>query len=161
VNAATWSRDGQLLAYSLDHDIYVAKWDGTESHKLMTIADHGVDLEFSPDAKRLRFTSLSLNYRLSLWEVEIDGSGLRQLPSGFQQDEGECCGRWSADGRYYFFAFHRGRTDIWALREKAGMFRPGSPDPFPITTGPLDYFARLLLWLAIAYSWWENSREDS
>jgi len=120
-----------------------------------------IPFKFSPNAKRLRFTSLSLNYRLSLWEVGIDGSGLRQLPSGFQQDEGECCGRWSADGRYYFFAFHRGRTDIWALREKAGMFRPGSPDPFPITTGPLDYFARLLLWLAIAYSWWENSREDS
>jgi eukaryotic-like serine/threonine-protein kinase len=142
VNAATWSRDGQQLAYSLDHDIYVAKWDGTESHKLLTIADHCDDLEFSPDSKRLRFTSRSLNYQPSLWEVKIDGSGLRQLLSGSHQDEGECCGRWSADGHYYFFvAFQRGRTDIWALREKSRILRPSSPDPFPITTGPLVYFS--------------------
>jgi serine/threonine protein kinase len=140
VNAANWSGDGQQLVYSVDHDIYLAKWDGTESHKLMTIADYCVDLDFSPDAKRLRFTSRSLNYRLSLWEVEIDGSGLRQLLPGLPKDEGECCGRWSGDGQYYFFvAFHSGRTDIWALREKAGIFRPSSPDPFPITTGPLVY----------------------
>jgi eukaryotic-like serine/threonine-protein kinase len=142
VNAATWSRNGQQLAYSLDHDIYLAKWDGTESQKLMTIADYCVDLEFSPDAKRLRFTSRSQNYRLSLWDVKVDGSGLRQLLPSFHQDEGECCGRWSADGHYYFFvSFHRGGTDIWALRENAGIFRFSSPDPFPITTGPLAYFS--------------------
>jgi len=142
VNAATWSRNGQQLAYSLDHDIYLAKWDGTESQKLMTIADYCVDLEFSPDAKRLRFTSRSQNYRLSLWDVKVDGSDLRQLLPGFHQDEGACCGRWSADGHYYFFvSFHRGRTDIWALRENTGIFRSISPDPFPITTGPLAYFS--------------------
>jgi DNA-binding winged helix-turn-helix (wHTH) protein/Tol biopolymer transport system component len=145
VNAATWSRDGQQLAYSRDHDIYLAKWDGTQSHKLMTIAnscgDHPCwDLQFSPDAKHLRFTASSLDFRFSLWEVGIDGSGLRQLLPGFHQDLGECCGRWSDDGRYYFFvAFHNGRSDIWALRESAGIFHPSSPDPLPITTGPLAY----------------------
>ena len=140
VNAATWSRDGQQLAYSRDHDIYLARWDGKQSHKLMTIADSCADLQFSPDAKHLRFTASSLDFRLSLWEVRIDGSGLRPLLPGFHQDPGECCGRWSADGRYYFFvALHNGRSDIWALRERAGIFHPSSPDPLPITTGPLAY----------------------
>jgi serine/threonine protein kinase/Tol biopolymer transport system component len=142
VNAATWSRDGQQLAYTRGHDIYLAKWDGTESHKLVTIPEYCADLEFSLDAKRLRFTSRSLNYRLSLWELGVDGSGLHQLLPDFHQDQGECCGRWSADDRYYFFvALRNGRSDIWALREKAGMFRPNRPDPFPITTGPLVYFS--------------------
>jgi len=142
VNAATWSRDGQQLAYSRDHDIYIAKWDGTQSHKLITTADICGDLQFSPDAKHLRFTASSLDFRFSLWEVGIDGSGLRQLLPGFHQDLGVCCGRWSADGRYYFFvAFHNGRSDIWALRETTGIFRPRSPDPLPITTGPLAYFS--------------------
>ncbi|HET7207919.1 MAG TPA: winged helix-turn-helix domain-containing protein, partial [Terriglobales bacterium] len=142
VNAATWSRDGQQLAYSQDHDIYLARWDGTQSHKLITIADICGDLQFSPDAKHLRFTASSRNFRFSLWEVGIDGSGLRQLFPGLHQDLGVCCGRWSADGRYYFFvAFHSGRSDIWALREGAGIFRPGSPDPLPLTAGPLAYFS--------------------
>ena len=142
VNAATWSRDGQQLAYSQGHDIYLARWDGTQSHKLMTTVDSCTDLQFSPDAKHLHFTASSLDFRLSLWEVGIDGSGLRQLFPGFHQDLQECCGRWSADGRYYFFvAFHNGRSDIWALRESAGIFRPNSPDPLPITTGPLAYFS--------------------
>lgn len=143
VNAATWSRDGQQLAYSQDHDIYLARWDGTQSHKLMTIADFCEDLQFSPDAKHLRFTARGVNFGSSLWELGIDGKGLRPLLSdGFHQDPGECCGRWSADGRYYFFAaFHNGRSDIWALRERAGIFRPASADPLPITTGPLAYFS--------------------
>lgn len=142
VNAATWSRDGQQLAYSQDHDIYLARWDGTQSHKLITIADICADLQFSPDAKHLRFTASSRNFRFSLWEVGIDGSGLRQLLPGLHQDLGVCCGRWSADGRYYFFvAFHSGRSDIWALREEAGILRPSSPDPLPITAGPLAYFS--------------------
>jgi Tol biopolymer transport system component/DNA-binding winged helix-turn-helix (wHTH) protein len=142
MNAATWSRDGQQLAYSRDHDIYLAKWDGTQSHKLITTADICGDLQFSPDAKHLRFTASSLDFRFSLWEVGIDGSGLRQLLPGLHQDLGVCCGRWTADGRYYFFvAFHSGRSDIWALRERAGIFRPSSSDPLPITTGPLAYFS--------------------
>ena len=36
---------------------------------------------------------------------------------------------------------HNGRSDIWALRQSAGIFRPGNPDPLPITTGPLAYFS--------------------
>lgn len=142
INAATWSRDGQQLAYSRDHDIYLARWDGTQSHKLITTADICTDLQFSPDAKHLRFTASSLDFRFSLWEVGIDGSGLRQLLPGLHQDLGVCCGRWSADGNYYFFvAFHSGRSDIWSLRERAGIFRPSSSDPLPITTGPLAYFS--------------------
>jgi Tol biopolymer transport system component len=91
----------------------------------------------------LRFTSRGANFASSLWEVGIDGKGLRPLLSdSFHQDPGECCGKWSADGRYYFFAaFHNGRSDIWALRERAGIFRPSSSDPLPITTGPLAYFS--------------------
>jgi Tol biopolymer transport system component len=141
-NAATWSGDGQQLAYAHDQDIYLAKWDGTQTRHLIRIDDFCVDLQFSPDAKHLRFTALGLDFRSSLWEIGIDGSGLHQLLPAFHQDIGECCGRWSADGRYYFFVgFHKGRSDIWALRERTGIGRPGSNVPMPVTTGPLAYFS--------------------
>jgi Tol biopolymer transport system component len=140
-NAAAWSRDGQQLAYARGHHIYLAKLDGTQGHELITIAGSCADLQFSPDAMHLRFTARGQDVQsFNLWEVGIDGKGLRPLlPLNFHQDPGECCGRWSADGRYYFFAaYHNSRGDIWALQESSGI-RKRSPDPFPITTGPLGY----------------------
>jgi serine/threonine protein kinase/Tol biopolymer transport system component len=144
VNATAWSSDGQQLAYSQGPNIYLAKWDGTQSRKVLTAGELCWDLQFSPDAKRLRFTTRAQASGIdTLWEVGIDGKGLRPLlPESFHQAPGECCGKWSADGHYYFFvASHNGRSDIWALRERAGIFHPGSPDPLPITTGPLAYFS--------------------
>jgi WD40 repeat protein len=140
---AAWSRDGQLLAYTLDRDVNLAKWDGTQSHKLVTIAGQSSDLQFSPDGKQLRLTARDSDGSLRLWEVGVNGKGLRSLlPDSFHQAPGECCGKWSADGRYYFFVtLHNGRSDIWAIRERSGFFRRGSHDPSAITTGPLAYFS--------------------
>jgi len=141
---AVWSRDGQRLAFARGNDIYLAQWDGTQPHKLVTTTGNSFYMEFSPDGKRLRFTARDGDSSASrLWEVGVDGTSLRQLlPESFHQDPGECCGRWSADGVYYFFVVTRnGRSDIWALREKTGLFHRASPDPQPITTGPLSYFS--------------------
>jgi eukaryotic-like serine/threonine-protein kinase len=143
-NGAAWSRDGQQLAYSRGHDIYLARWDGTQSRKLVTITSFAFALRFSPDGKQLAFTAREAESpTLGLWEINIDGAGLHPLlPDSFHQAPGECCGQWSADGRYYFFtALHNGRSDIWVLRQSRGIFRPGSLDPLPITTGPLAYYS--------------------
>ncbi len=139
---AAWSRDGQQLAFSRGHDIYLARWDGAQQHKLVTIAGNCFSLQFSPDGKRLRFGGEDPDLRNSrIWEVSLDGTGLHQLlPESFHQDPGECCGRWSEDGAYYFFVVLRnGRSDIWALREKTSLLHGSSRDPQPVTTGPLSY----------------------
>jgi eukaryotic-like serine/threonine-protein kinase len=143
---AAWSRDGQQLAFSRGHDIYLARWDGSQPHKLVTIAGNCFGLQFSPEGKRLRFWGSDPDLRDSrIWEVGLDGSGLHQLlPESFHQDPGECCGRWSADGTYYFFAASRkGRSDVWALREKTSFLHGSSPDPQPVTAGPLSYSSPL------------------
>ena len=143
---AAWSRDGQQLAFSHGQNIYVARWDGTQPHKLITCPSTCFALQFSPDGKRLRFSAGDQpgspdTRNSSLWEVAMDGSGLHQLlPASFHQDQGECCGRWNADGSYFFFVAQRNsRNDIWALREKAGLFQRASTDPQPLTAGPLSY----------------------
>jgi eukaryotic-like serine/threonine-protein kinase len=144
VNAAAWSRDGQQLAYAQGGDIYLAKWDGSQPHKLVTPFGCCSDLTFSPDAKHLRFTARDEGSgTIGIWDVGIDGKDMHSvLPDSFHQAPGECCGKWSADGRYYFFAaLHNGRTDIWALREQGGILHPRAPDPMPITTGPLAYIS--------------------
>jgi Tol biopolymer transport system component len=142
INDASWSRDGQQLVYSRGKQIYLAKWDGTQSQELVTAPGFAGALRFSPDGTHLRFSTRGEDLvSFNLWEVSIDGTHLRPLvPPGFHQDPGECCGQWSADGRYYFFtAFRNGRSDIWALRESSGISRRRSSDPLPITTGPLSY----------------------
>jgi len=141
--SAAWSRDGQQLVFSRGADLYVAKWDGSQPHKVATVGSGIGSVQFSPDGKRLRFTGRDTDSNvLRLWEAGIDGSSLHQLlPESFHQDSGECCGKWSADGAYYFFgALRNGHWDIWALREKNGWLRRASVDPQPVTAGPLDYY---------------------
>ena len=144
--SAAWSRDGQRLVFSRGHDVYLAQWDGASPHKLISIPGYPTQVQFSPDGKRLRFSAndySSLIGNSHLWEVGVDGTGLRQLlPEDFHQDPGECCGRWTADGAYYFFVASRnGRSDIWALPEKTRWLHRARSDPQPVTAGPLDYFS--------------------
>ncbi len=139
---AAWSKDGQQLAYTKEHEIYLARWEGSQPRKLVTVAGFPLYARFSPDGDYLRFSVRSEGaISFSLWEIRLDGTGLRPLlPATFHQDPGECCGKWSADGRYYFFSTVRnGREDVWAIRENAGFFRKSTRDPLPITTGPLSY----------------------
>jgi eukaryotic-like serine/threonine-protein kinase len=141
VRSAAWSRDGQKLAYAQDNKIYAANRDGTQPRLLATISGLAIAPRFSPDGTHVRFTARAADvFSFSLWEVGTDGTGLRPLlPESFHEDPGECCGSWSADGRYYFFRAFHGRSDIWALREKQGIFSKSSAGPMPITTGPLFY----------------------
>lgn len=69
-----------------------------------------------------------------IWEVGSNGSNLRKLWPG-------CCGRWSADGRYYFFVFlSRGGIDIYALSEAHSLFHKTTHEPVQLTTGPLIFY---------------------
>ena len=50
-------------------------------------------------------------------------------------------GRWTRDGRYFFFtAWQRGTRNIWALRDKKDILRKNDSRPMQLTEGPLDYF---------------------
>jgi Tol biopolymer transport system component len=91
----------------------------------------------------LRFTVRSVDaLTSSLWEVAINGAALRPLLRGWHQEPGECCGSWTADGRYFFFAAYRnGRSDIWALEEKPGLLHKKNQLPLQITAGPVSYSA--------------------
>jgi Tol biopolymer transport system component len=140
---ATWSPDGQQLAYAYGGAIYLARHDGSSARKLTTVDGFIIGPRFSPDGSRLRFTVRSVDSLVnSLWEVAINGAGLRPLLPGWHQEPGECCGSWTADGRYFFFAAYRnGRSDIWALEEKSGLLHKKSQLPLQITAGPVSYSA--------------------
>ena len=141
VNDAAWSPDEQTLVFSKEHDLYIAKSDGTSVRKLATTDGVPAGPRFSPDGSHVRFTRVDPDtFSFSLWEVASDGSGLHPLYPDWHQDPGEGDGRWSQDGRYFFFVAGReGKTQIWVTRERSGLFRSATKAPMQLTTGPLDY----------------------
>jgi Tol biopolymer transport system component/DNA-binding winged helix-turn-helix (wHTH) protein len=140
---ATWMPDGQRILYASGDDLYIARDNGSESHKLVTLPGRAFWLRWSPDGTRLRLTLLnSETHTTVLWEVASDGSGAHMLLQDWNTaPPAECCGSWTDDGRYYVFQSARtGDSNIWAIPEHGGFFGGAEP-PIPITNGPLDYQA--------------------
>ena len=134
---AAWAPDGKTLVYTNLGDVFRANADGSGSRKLLSVTGDILNLAWSPDGKVLRFdaseTAGTVGQEVE-WEVSADGNGLHRLFGGWHNPPDECCGRWTADGKY--FVFESG-TQIWALPKKAGLFR-ASPKPFQLTSSPLS-----------------------
>ena len=136
-----WSPDGRQLAFAKGSDIFLANVDGTNIRKLITLSGSAYRIRFSPDGARLRFTlGTAETNSTSIWEVRTDGSDLHALLPSWHSPPLECCGVWSADGRYYFFV--SGAADsanLWALREPAGLFHKTPSTPLQMTNGPMSF----------------------
>jgi len=138
----TWTPDGQQIVYANGPSLYLAKSDGTDPRKFVTVEGRPYWPRWSPDGSRLRFTVTNKqNSSASLWEVAADGSNPHPLLPGWNNPANECCGNWTADGRYFVFHSTRNQmTNIWARREQTGLFQRGSQEPVQLTVGPLNYY---------------------
>jgi len=124
-HSGVWSPDGRQLALAKGSDIYIANADGTNARKLVTVSGAAYWIRFSPDGSRLRFTRGLQGTSSAIWEVRLDGTDFHPVLKGLNGPPSECCGVWSADGRYYLFVNNTSdlRRDIWALRESGGILR--------------------------------------
>jgi Tol biopolymer transport system component/DNA-binding winged helix-turn-helix (wHTH) protein len=134
-----FSPDGLSVIYStVDGDIFLARIDGTEKHKLAHVPSMAlpwnVPFSWSPDRKAIRFSTEGL-----LWEMSADGSGLHRLLSDWKEPGRQCCGRWTADGHFYLFVLDSPSTgnQIWSLDERRGLSRTRPPVPVRLTAGPM------------------------
>ncbi len=136
----TWFPDGQKIVYAKGKDLFVSNKDGSESHKLVATSGMSLGPRWSPDGTRLRFSvNVFPDPSSSLWEVSSDGTNRHRLLPGWNNPPNECCGNWTADGRYFVFSSTRtGVSSIWALHEKAGFFGKTSREPVQLTTGPMN-----------------------
>ena len=133
---AAWSPDGKLLAYSNLGDLYVAKSDGTDSRKLVGISGDIRNITWSPDSSSMRFDSSETAGTVGLQverEVSVAGSGMRVLLPNWHNPPDECCGKWTADGKYFVF---QSQGQIWALSKSAGLFQ-SAPKPIQLTASPM------------------------
>jgi Tol biopolymer transport system component/DNA-binding winged helix-turn-helix (wHTH) protein len=133
----TFSRDGSSAIYAtLDGDIFLVRIDGTEKRKLARVPSVAGSFSWSPDRKAIRFASGGL-----LWEMSPDGSGLHRLLPDSKEPGSQCCGVWSADGRFYLFTWYSpsSGSQIWALDERRGLFTTPPSAPIRLTTGPVRW----------------------
>ena len=138
-----WSPDGHRVVYSNQQDLYLADSDGLNSRKIASTPGKPFWIRWSPDATRIRFTSVDpVTSAQTLWESLADGTGLHRLSISWDKQAQECCGEWTADGRYFVFrTLRNNQSEIWLTREKG--FSRQAYRPVQLTTGPLDSVAAI------------------
>jgi eukaryotic-like serine/threonine-protein kinase len=132
---AACSPDGKRLAYTNLGDLFIASADGTGSRKLLSVTGDILSVTWSPDSAHLRFGSSETAGTIGQqqeWEVAADGTGLHRLLEGWHNPPNECCGKWTADGKYFVF---QSNDQIWALAQ-AGLFA-SNPQPIQLTSSPM------------------------
>jgi Tol biopolymer transport system component/DNA-binding winged helix-turn-helix (wHTH) protein len=138
---AVFSPDGRRILFSRPDGIYSCLRDGSQVQQLVALQGRSEDPRWSNDGRRLRFT---LHDRTgdgsSIWEVSADGSNLHAVDLHLPVPGSTYSGRWSADGRYFFFdSMHDGIQSIWALRESPRGWRLRAARPVQLTFGPNNY----------------------
>ena len=139
--AAAWSPDGQMIVYADGHDLTLVKRDGAEPHKLVSAPDLVFELAWSPDGTVIRFRVGDRNSSpFSLWQVSINGTNLHPVLPAWHTPTRECCGKWTADGKYFIF---ESDGNIWAREEKKNWFAKANGQLFQLTSGPLSFSSPL------------------
>jgi serine/threonine protein kinase/Tol biopolymer transport system component len=129
--AANWSPDGQSIVYSTaEGGIFLIRSDGTGQRKLADVGSPASSFSWSPDGGAIRFSKDG-----KLWEMSSSGSNPLQLLPDWRPSSWECCGRWAADGRFYFLS----DDQIWMLNQQRGPAADLPPQPVQLTFGPIAW----------------------
>jgi Tol biopolymer transport system component len=144
---AAWSSDGKQIVFSKRSVVFLASSKGKQASELFTASGSVFAPRFSPDGQRIRFTvSNSDQNTTTLWEVGRDGSSPHPLLPNWQLASTACCGKWSADGRYYIFQVTQKVlytdttiTSLWAISDSGSRIEEQAPVPVPLTTGPMSF----------------------
>ena len=135
---AAWSPDGRMLVYADGSNLFLAKSDGTEPRKLASLTGRSFYAAWSPTEDKIRFTLIDHKTGAnSLWEVSAQGTNLRPLFPGWHNPPDECCGKWTADGKYFVF---ESQGQIWTLSERRAFLQQSARRPIQLTSSPLHLF---------------------
>ena len=138
---AAWSPDGKTLVYADGSELFTARNDGSDPRKLVSLTGRGFYPAWSPGGTKLRFTVIDDKTRgKSLWEVSSQGTNLHPLFPAWHNPADECCGKWTADGKYFIFESH---GQIWALSEDGTFLHRSTDKPIQLTASPLSLFTPL------------------
>ena len=138
-----WSPDGQKLIYTSGSALFVSDADGGGSHKLADLPGplavgliDSTSPAWSPDGQKIALNLFDPQGRSHLWELSADGKNLHEMFPGWHEQQGECCGSWPPDGKYFVF---ESQGQIWAARMADCFFCKVNREPVQITAGTVSY----------------------
>jgi Tol biopolymer transport system component/DNA-binding winged helix-turn-helix (wHTH) protein len=138
-HAASWSPNGQWIAYAKGLTLYVADSNGNNIRELAHLAEAPYWPRWSPDGKRIRFSVQARSENAALWEIEATGQGLHPLFPQASWSRRACCGDWTPDQRYYIFVVDEGRhSTLWTAPDQKQGWR--SSAPVELADGPADFW---------------------
>ena len=144
---ASWSPDGTWIVYAEGHSLFLADSSGNSVRKLADVAGTAWWPRWAPEGKAIRFTVVgglgSQNPMQEIWEVRVDGSHLRRAFADLAVPAFQCCGNWTANGRYYVFSspdFFG--SQLWALREHPRVIG-GPKTVLRLSAGPMSMTSAL------------------
>lgn len=128
VDEGTWmnvdlSPDGRTIAFDLLGDLYTLPIGGGEATALTHDVAWQMQPRFSPDGKRLAFTSDAAGGD-NIWVMDVDGKNAKAVTNESFRLLNNAC--WSPDGEYIaahkHFTSHRslGAGEIWMYHVKSG-----------------------------------------
>jgi Tol biopolymer transport system component len=140
---ATWTPEGDLLI-SREDELSLVAGDGSTRTwlKLPNELESAYWLRWSPDRKVLRFT-LTKSDKIKIAEAAADGTHYRELLKGWHDSDDLSGGNWTPNGQLFVFQAQQnwGRSDLFAIQEKADWWRKVLPVPVQITAGPLNFYS--------------------
>ncbi|MCU1321828.1 MAG: transcriptional regulator, CadC [Acidobacteriaceae bacterium] len=141
VHASAWMPNGKQILYATGSKLFVANEDGSEIREFASVPGRAFWLRWSPSGDELRFTILdSQRHTSTLWTLKANILIARPLLSDWSTPASECCGSWTADGRYFVFqSSHNGTSNLWKIAQHKSILR--SNEPIQITNGPSSYQA--------------------
>ena len=138
---ASFSTDGNTVVYSTPQgEIWLARSDGSEAHKLASVGGDVLDIALSPDGSSIRFTRGN-----TIWQMSPGESAPHKLLPSLPASSRQCCGRWSRDGKFFLFLSEAEgfeaefESEIWALDERRGLLRRPPTEPVKLAGAPFSW----------------------
>jgi Tol biopolymer transport system component len=112
----SWSPDGSMLVYSDNSELFLARSDGTESRKLVSVRDESYSPPWSPDGSKLRFN--------------VDDSRTTKVQYGKSQRKGRIYTPCFPAGTILHTnaagnGLRMGNTSCFSRTTRSGLFRKG------------------------------------
>ena len=141
--SAVWSRDKTRIASILGSGLFISSSDGTRTRQIANTMPQGAqELRWSPDEKLLRFSVGEYrdgDTHRSAWEIDADGSSLRQFLPEWNKPLRTSAGSWTPDGSFYFFyATQNSHDGLWAISERRTLFGRRTSLPVKLSQDSLD-----------------------
>jgi Tol biopolymer transport system component len=135
---ASWSNNGQWIAYAHRQELFVADREGEEIRTLTAFSGRPGCLHWSADDRSIRLivsTAADRKGRETLWDVDVATSRSRRVFAAPTFDEN--CGAWMPNGRDYVFSSgSENDKQIWLLRQNRSFLGGGTTTLLQLTNGP-------------------------